>query len=44
MDGASLKNALHQRGINLRYLGHVLKAITQSEYKEHLRHITVCLT
>uniref|UniRef100_A0A3Q0SS89 Si:ch211-166a6.5 n=1 Tax=Amphilophus citrinellus TaxID=61819 RepID=A0A3Q0SS89_AMPCI len=39
MDGATLKNALHQRGINLRYLGHVIKAITQSEYKEHLRHI-----
>uniref|UniRef100_A0A3Q0SS10 Si:ch211-166a6.5 n=1 Tax=Amphilophus citrinellus TaxID=61819 RepID=A0A3Q0SS10_AMPCI len=41
MDGATLKNALHQRGINLRYLGHVIKAITQSEYKEHLRHIMV---
>ncbi|XP_030592954.1 clustered mitochondria protein homolog [Archocentrus centrarchus] len=39
VDGATLKNALHQRGINLRYLGHVIKAITQSEYKEHLRHI-----
>ncbi|XP_028269031.1 clustered mitochondria protein homolog [Parambassis ranga] len=39
MDGASLKQALHQRGINLRYLGHVTKAITQSEHKEHLRHI-----
>lgn len=39
MDGATLKNALHQRGINLRYLGHVVKAIAQSEHKEHLRHI-----
>uniref|UniRef100_A0A3Q4GK75 Clustered mitochondria protein homolog n=1 Tax=Neolamprologus brichardi TaxID=32507 RepID=A0A3Q4GK75_NEOBR len=39
MDGATLKNALHQRGINLRYLGHVVKAIVQSEHKEHLRHI-----
>uniref|UniRef100_I3K7Q7 Clustered mitochondria protein homolog n=1 Tax=Oreochromis niloticus TaxID=8128 RepID=I3K7Q7_ORENI len=39
MDGVTLKNALHQRGINLRYLGHVLKAIAQSEHKEHLRHI-----
>nr|XP_019956484.1 PREDICTED: clustered mitochondria protein homolog [Paralichthys olivaceus] len=39
MDGASLKQALHQRGINLRYLGHVIKAISQSEHKEHLRHI-----
>ncbi|XP_071338904.1 clustered mitochondria protein homolog [Trachinotus anak] len=39
MDGASLKQALHQRGINLRYLGHVIKAISKSEHKEHLRHI-----
>ncbi|XP_038145965.1 clustered mitochondria protein homolog [Cyprinodon tularosa] len=39
MDGASLKQALHQRGINLRYLGHVVKAINQSEHKERLRHI-----
>lgn len=43
MDGVTLKNALHQRGINLRYLGHVLKAIAQSEHKEHLRHIMVRL-
>uniref|UniRef100_A0A4W6G9E7 Si:ch211-166a6.5 n=1 Tax=Lates calcarifer TaxID=8187 RepID=A0A4W6G9E7_LATCA len=39
MDGASLKQALHQQGINLRYLGHVIKAINQSEHKERLRHI-----
>ncbi|XP_034547523.1 clustered mitochondria protein homolog isoform X2 [Notolabrus celidotus] len=38
-DGTSLKQVLHQRGINLRYLGHVTKAISQSEHKEHLRHI-----
>lgn len=44
MDGATLKNALHQRGINLRYLGHVVKLIAQSEHKEHLRHIMVRLT
>uniref|UniRef100_A0A3B5MG32 Clu domain-containing protein n=1 Tax=Xiphophorus couchianus TaxID=32473 RepID=A0A3B5MG32_9TELE len=43
MDGASLRQALHQRGINLRYLGHVVKAISQSEHKEQLRHIMVCL-
>lgn len=42
MDGASLKRALHQQGINLRYLGYVLKAISQSEHKERLRHIMVC--
>ncbi|MEQ2256265.1 hypothetical protein ILYODFUR_022538 [Ilyodon furcidens] len=39
MDGASLKQVLHQKGINLRYLGHVVKAISQSEQKERLRHI-----
>lgn len=39
MDGASLKQALHQRGINMRYLGHVIKATRQSEHKECLRHI-----
>ncbi|KAM4746327.1 LOW QUALITY PROTEIN: clustered mitochondria protein homolog [Anableps anableps] len=39
MDGASLKQALHQKGVNLRYLGHVVKAISQSEHKERLRHI-----
>ncbi|XP_029016845.1 clustered mitochondria protein homolog [Betta splendens] len=40
MDGASLKQSLHQRGINLRYLGYVLKTINQSEHRERLRHIT----
>lgn len=44
MDGASLKQSLHQKGINVRYLGHVFKLIHQSEHKERLRHITVCLT
>ncbi len=44
MDGATVKQALHQRGINLRYLGHVIKNINQSEHKERLRHIKVCLT
>ncbi|TNN54977.1 Clustered mitochondria [Liparis tanakae] len=39
MDGVSLKQALHLRGINLRYLGHVITAISQSEQKEQLRHI-----
>lgn len=44
MDGASLKQVLHQRGINLRYLGHVIKALSQSEHVGSLRHIMVCLT
>ncbi|XP_062238065.1 clustered mitochondria protein homolog isoform X1 [Platichthys flesus] len=39
MDGATLKQELHRRGINMRYLGHVVKAISQSEQREHLRHI-----
>lgn len=39
MDGTTLKQALHQRGINLRYLGHVIKTINLSEHKERLRHI-----
>ncbi|XP_068594440.1 clustered mitochondria protein homolog [Brachionichthys hirsutus] len=39
MDGASLKQALHQRGINLRYLGHIIKALNELEQKECLRHI-----
>ncbi|XP_023149940.2 clustered mitochondria protein homolog [Amphiprion ocellaris] len=39
MDGASLKQELRKRGVNLRYLGHVFKAISQSEHKERLRHI-----
>ncbi|CAG5922769.1 unnamed protein product [Menidia menidia] len=39
MDGASLKETLHQKGINLRYLGHVIKTINHSEHKERLRHI-----
>uniref|UniRef100_A0A3P8U0B3 Si:ch211-166a6.5 n=1 Tax=Amphiprion percula TaxID=161767 RepID=A0A3P8U0B3_AMPPE len=39
MDGASLKQELRKRGVNLRYLGHVIKAISQSEHKERLRHI-----
>ncbi|XP_068166681.1 clustered mitochondria protein homolog isoform X2 [Antennarius striatus] len=39
MDGASLKHALHKRGINLRYLGHIIKITDQPEHKECLRHI-----
>ncbi|TRY60548.1 hypothetical protein DNTS_026965 [Danionella cerebrum] len=40
MDGASLRQALHQKGINLRYLGHLVSSISQSEFKHQLRHIT----
>uniref|UniRef100_A0A9J7Y4A2 Si:ch211-166a6.5 n=1 Tax=Cyprinus carpio carpio TaxID=630221 RepID=A0A9J7Y4A2_CYPCA len=40
MDGASLRQALHQKGINLRYLGHLISSINQSDRKHQLRHIT----
>ncbi|XP_077570768.1 clustered mitochondria protein homolog [Stigmatopora nigra] len=40
MDGVSLKEALHERGINLRYLGHVIKTINHSKHKDRLRYIT----
>ncbi|XP_056115328.1 clustered mitochondria protein homolog [Rhinichthys klamathensis goyatoka] len=40
MDGASLRQALHQKGINLRYLGHLIMSISQSDLKHQLRHIT----
>ncbi|XP_046871275.1 clustered mitochondria protein homolog [Hypomesus transpacificus] len=39
LDGATLRQALHQKGINLRYLGQLTKAISQSDHKERLRHI-----
>ncbi|XP_043103130.1 clustered mitochondria protein homolog [Puntigrus tetrazona] len=40
MDGASLRQALHQKGINLRYLGHLITSISQSDLRHQLRHIT----
>ncbi|KAA0714413.1 Clustered mitochondria protein -like protein [Triplophysa tibetana] len=40
MDGATLRQALHQKGINLRYLGQVILTISQSDLKDQLRHIT----
>ncbi|KAJ8379812.1 hypothetical protein SKAU_G00005900 [Synaphobranchus kaupii] len=40
VDGATLRHALHQRGINLRYLGQVTRLLSQSEQKERLKHIT----
>uniref|UniRef100_A0AAV2MQX9 Clu domain-containing protein n=1 Tax=Knipowitschia caucasica TaxID=637954 RepID=A0AAV2MQX9_KNICA len=39
VDCTSLKKALHDKGINLRYMGHLVKAITQSEDQDKLRHI-----
>ncbi|XP_062854364.1 clustered mitochondria protein homolog [Trichomycterus rosablanca] len=40
IDGATLRQALHQKGINLRYLGHLISSISQSDNKTQLRHIT----
>ncbi|XP_060787762.1 clustered mitochondria protein homolog isoform X2 [Neoarius graeffei] len=40
IDGATLRQALHRKGINLRYLGHLISSISQSDHKEQLRHIT----
>ncbi|KAJ8263508.1 hypothetical protein COCON_G00159650 [Conger conger] len=40
MDGATLRHALHKRGINLRYLGQVVRVLDQSEHKERLKHVT----
>ncbi|XP_034538961.1 clustered mitochondria protein homolog [Notolabrus celidotus] len=39
MDGATLTSALHQRGVNVRYLGHVLQELDRMEEKERLSHI-----
>ncbi|KAI1900610.1 hypothetical protein AGOR_G00051700 [Albula goreensis] len=39
MDGTTLRQALHQKGINLRYLGQVTRYISQLEDKEQLKHI-----
>uniref|UniRef100_A0A3P8QNN0 Clustered mitochondria protein homolog n=1 Tax=Astatotilapia calliptera TaxID=8154 RepID=A0A3P8QNN0_ASTCA len=39
MDGASLTEALHQRGINVRYLGTVLEFMEKTPAKAQLEHI-----
>ncbi|XP_062398969.1 clustered mitochondria protein homolog [Sardina pilchardus] len=39
IDGAALCRVLHERGINLRYLGQLTTAINKSEDKDRLRHI-----
>uniref|UniRef100_W5MQ76 Si:ch211-166a6.5 n=1 Tax=Lepisosteus oculatus TaxID=7918 RepID=W5MQ76_LEPOC len=38
-DGATLAQALHQRGINLRYMGQVVRTIDQSQHTERLTHV-----
>lgn len=41
MDGATLTEALHQRGINVRYLGSVLDFVDKTPAKAQLEHIYV---
>lgn len=41
MDGATLSEALHQRGINVRYLGTVLEFVDHMSAKAQLEHIYV---
>uniref|UniRef100_A0A6Q2Y1Z8 Clustered mitochondria protein homolog n=1 Tax=Esox lucius TaxID=8010 RepID=A0A6Q2Y1Z8_ESOLU len=38
MDGATLTEALHQRGINVRYLGNVLEFVNKTPAKAQLEH------
>lgn len=40
-DGATLTEALHQRGINIRYLGTVLEFVEKTPTKAQLEHIYV---
>nr|XP_020666387.1 clustered mitochondria protein homolog [Pogona vitticeps] len=39
MDGATLVEAMHQRGINMRYLGKVVDFVTQTPARTQLDHI-----
>ena len=43
MDGATLTEALHQRGINIRYLGNVLEFVDKTPAKAQLEHFYVSL-
>lgn len=43
MDGATLTEALHQRGINIRYLGTVLEFVDKTPAKAQLEHFYVSL-
>ncbi|KAK5610021.1 hypothetical protein CRENBAI_022394 [Crenichthys baileyi] len=39
MDGATLTSAIHQRGVNVRYLGAILKELDKVEERERLSHV-----
>lgn len=43
MDGATLTEALHQRGINIRYLGTVLEFVDKTPARAQLEHFYVSL-
>lgn len=43
MDGATLTEALRQRGINVRYLGSVLEFVDKTPAKTQLDHFYVSL-
>lgn len=45
-DGVTLTEALHQHGINIRYLGTLLEYIEEFPLKERLDHVyvSVCCT
>lgn len=43
MDGATLTEALHQRGINVRYLGTILEFVDKTPAKAQLEHFYVSL-
>ncbi|KAM4726274.1 clustered mitochondria protein homolog [Anableps anableps] len=39
MDGATLTSVIHQRGVNVRYLGAILKELDKVEERERLSHV-----
>ncbi|XP_043910351.1 clustered mitochondria protein homolog isoform X2 [Protopterus annectens] len=39
MDGATLADAMHQRGINMRYMGRVVEFVTKTPGRSQLDHI-----
>lgn len=39
MDGATLSDAMHQRGINMRYLGRIVEFVTNMPARSQLDHI-----
>jgi len=43
MDGATLAEAMHQRGINMRYLGKVINFIAKTPGRAQLDHIFVSI-